>query len=241
MIIGNQLELNMDIKKYLVRENVPEELHEGALACFEESKRISKPLLKYKLFAPFMLFWLIYLTKQIKWEDNVMPAKWWKWDNNISMNGDGWGTLLPDGTCLNFVDQALIDKGEGSLIAYTDERYTADAYYCKGHHPRSKLARWVWLGWRNKASAYAQSLGKDMDLNATYQRWGTHDSDVGKEGTQFHYCDGLWQMRDYKRVFFGKLCVRRNMGFKINNTFVENKPHAMVTWIPFSLRRWEGE
>ncbi len=225
----------MNIKKYLVREGVPEELHDEALTCFARAKQVAKPLLWYKLKAPFVMLWLLFFTKQIDWADDSMPSKWWRYDNNISMNGDGWGTLKANGECLNYPDES-----QGQVIHYGDHRYTGDSYYCKGHHPRSKWARWVWLGWRNKASAYAQVLGEELDLYSEYKRWGTLDSEVNKEGTHFNYCDGLWQMRDYRRVFFGLLCIRRNLGYKVNNAFVEKKSSAMVTWIPFSLRGWKG-
>lgn len=226
----------MDIKKNLIAHGVPEHLHEEALANFALAKERTKPLTKYKLLAPLVMFWLLYLTKKVKWEDNKLPEQYWQYDNNISMNGDGWGTLLKDGTCLNQVDKKIVEAGEGIAIPYFDERYTGDAYYAEGHHPRSKRARYVWMGWRNRASAFAQEQGLPMRLDQPLRRWGTENPQRLNPGSEFLNCDGLWQFREVREVFFKKLTYVRNLGFKINNTFGEQKPHAMVVWIPSSIK-----
>lgn len=231
----------MDIRKHLFKVGVPEELHDEAVSQLESARIKAKPMWIYKLLAPFIVGWLLYFTKQVPWDANKMPERWWKYDNNISINGDGWGTMLNDGSFLNYVDQEVIARGEGVAISYSDPLYNGDTYYCKGYHPRSELARWIWLGWRNRASAFAQSLGDDLDLSAQYDRWGVTDNSTSKEGMYVNHCQGLWQMREHRRVFFGKLCLVRNMGHKINNAFVENKPHAMIVWITFSLKGWNGK
>lgn len=227
----------MDIKKNLIAHGVPEHLHEEALASFALARERVKPVLKYNLTAPIFMFWLLFLTKRVKWEDNKLPEKHWKWDNNMSMNGDGWGTLLKDGTCLNRVNDELVASGEGIAIPYYDERYTGDAYYAEGHHPRSRWARYIWMGWRNRASAYAQAQGMPMRLDESmYKRWGTKDPSRQNLGSEFLTCDGLWQYREVREVFFKKLTYIRNLGFKVNNAFGEQKPHAMAVWIPSSFK-----
>lgn len=226
----------MDIRKYLVQLNVPVVLHEEALESFEQARIKAQPLFKYKLLAPFLIFWLLYCTKQVKWEDDKLPAKWWKYDNNISMNGDGWGMQLSDGSFINYVDKELEATGGAVAMPYTDPRYQGDCYYCKGSKPRSKLARLVWLGIRNKASAYAQSLGSDLDIKQTFTVWGEAKNSRTLPGMFIGTCDGKWQLRQHKKVLFGKFFFIRNLGHKINNAITENKPHAMIVWIPYSIK-----
>ncbi len=228
----------MDLIRYLKIAGVPEELHADALACFARAKKKSTLPMIASLFAPLVIAFLI-LTRQLKWESNDVPKWAWWYGNNISINGDGWGMLYPDGTCVNYVDHDVIGRGEAEALHYGDLRYTGDCYYAEGHHPRSAWARFIWLGFRNRAKAISQARGEFVNLNETPIEWGAVP-DKATEGCSVMYCTGIWQMRFVEKAFFGKLFLRRNLGFKINNAFVEKKDIAMCVWVQFSLKEWHG-
>ena len=225
----------MDFQNYLNDAGVPKEMHEQALACFKRAKKKSVPATIAGLFAPIVIAFLI-LTRQLKWNDNNVPKWAWWYDNNISINGDGWGTLLPDGTCLYYTDHELIAAGKGEAISYSDPRYTGTAYYAKNSHPRSAWARFVWLGFRNRASALAQAQGEAFDPKVTPTVWAK--GDLEKDGEQYKivYSSGLWNFDQRRMVFFGKLKMRRNCGFKIENAIGEGKSVAMCIYYQFAVK-----
>lgn len=225
----------MDFQHYLNDAGVPEEMHAEALACFKRAKKKSVPAQIAGLFAPIVVAFLI-LTRQLKWNDDNVPKWVWWYDNNVSINGDGWGTLLPDGSCLNYTDHELVAAGKGIPLHYGDPRYTGDAYYAKGHHPRSAWARFIWLGFRNRASALAQAQGEAFDPKVTPTVWSK--GDLEKDGEQYKivYSSGLWNFDQRRMVFFGKLKMRRNVGFKIENAIIEGKSVAMCIYYQFAVK-----
>ena len=225
----------MDFKHYLNDAGVPEEMHAEALACFKRAKKKSIPATIAGLFAPLVIGFLI-LTRQLKWSDDKVPKWAWWYDNNVSINGDGWGMLFPDGTCTQPVDMAVVERGEAIALPYFDPRYTGDAYYAKGHHPRSAWARFIWLGFRNRASALAQSQGESFDPKVTPTVWSK--GDLEKDGEQYKivYSGGLWNFDQRRKVFFGKFKMRRNVGFKIENAIGEGKDVAMCIYYQFALK-----
>lgn len=230
----------MNWDKYLNEAGVPLELWDEAKACFEEAKNRNKifesEVGKFAWKACFKMPWLMYCTKQVKWEDNFLPAKYWRYDNNVSMNGDQWGMILPDGTHTGEFSRERVDSGECIAIPYTDPNFKGDCYYAKGHHPRSKFARSIWLGFRNRASKFAQYLGEKADMNEPLVQYGP-DQSRKVEGFNFKRKGKLWQFTRTKKVFFGLFVLVQNIGFKINN--VSHEPGADMasyTYIPFSLK-----
>lgn len=230
----------MDFQFYLDKAGVPEHMHAQALECLKRAKRKAILPAVAGLFAPIVVLFLI-LTRQLKWEDNNVPKWAWWYDNNISINGDGWGMLYPDGRCVNRVDMEVVNRGEAIALHYGDPRYTGDAYYSEGNHPRSWRARWTWLGFRNRASALAMHQGEQIDLKETPQWWGMENPNREVEGYRFMYCTGLWQFYQTRRVFFGKLAMTRNCGFKIGNAFTEQNPTAMCIYYQAAFKPWKGK
>lgn len=212
----------MDYLKYLKAAQVPEELHLQALDSLEASRKLSRKLLPYKLAAPFVVAWLV---QRLPWEAEALPQKWWKFDNEISINGDH-------------------HRGEDGQRAPAPLEDTpeirAACYYAKGHNPRSKWARWVWLGTRNRASEYAESLGPVVDKPGI-RYFGDVKTNNGHEGVVVWEVGGVWQIYSIRRVaIWGRdLCIRRNVGFKISNVFKHDAPRAMAVWIPFSAQGWD--
>ena len=205
----------MDHVKYLRRAGVPANLHEDALHSFAQSRKLSLKVLFTKLTAPIVMAFLVFF---LKWEDEKLPTFFWRYDNEVSMNGDRGPVPLED----------------------TPEA-RALCYYANGSHPRSRWARYVWLGWRNRGSAHAFSLGPVADMSKIRQ-WGDPQTNNGHEGVRVFEMNGYWQVFAIKHISFpGRdLCLRQNVGFKVGNSFLYGAARSMVVNIPFSLQGWDG-
>ena len=177
-------------------------------------------VLPFKMLAPIVMLFVLPFVKK---EADRLPKLFWFWDNNISINGDGWGKN-PDGT----------------WVPYGHESYTGDAYYAKGHHPRSFWARYVWLGWRNRASKLAEKLGIVVtpELNADRQKWGTEGVNR-KAGPTAVRGWSLFRMGSHYQLYAVydlafTLCFRFNWGFKVWGAD-NREPQAMVVNIAGSI------
>lgn len=177
----------------------------------------------------------------VKWEDDKLPDWLWKWDNNISINGDAWGMILADGTHTYKYDRKQVDEFGGTLkaIKYDDPAYKGTAYYAKRFHPRSRIARYVWLGWRNKASAYAMYLGEHVNHAEEVEKFGITPT-KGFHTVQFLRSGDVWQLRVQQPILWGKFDLGYNNGFKINNVTAD-KPKASATWGVTCRRIKKGE
>ena len=177
-------------------------------------------MLPFGMLAPIVMLFVLPFVKK---EADRLPKLFWFWDNNISINGDGWGKN-PDGT----------------WVPYGHESYTGDAYYAKGHHPRSFWARYVWLGWRNRASKLAEKLGIVVtpELNADRQKWGTEGVNR-KAGPTAVRGWSLFRMGSHYQLYAVydlafTLCFRVNWGFKVWGSPL-SEPQAMVVNIAGSI------
>lgn len=116
-----------------------------------------------------------------------------------------------------------------------------EAYYAPGHHVRSRWARFVWLGLRNRASALSIRLGHAYQPGEydDAECWG--DPAVGRDraGWTLNRRAGVYQLYAVKRM--GRMCTRTNVGHKIWNGPGDQRPVAMVVNITCSLISWTGE
>jgi len=152
-----------------------------------------------------------------------LPEQYLTYDNEVSINGD----LRP---------WVLNEEGIGiPLPCPLDDSGIQYCYYAKGHHPRSKWARWKWLGIRNRASMAAFLLGpvKSSDIEI----FGDIATDKGHEGVVVFRMGIHWQIYSCKK--FGPFVIRRNVGVKIKNVLQSVAKRAMVVNIPWSLLRWK--
>jgi hypothetical protein len=151
---------------------------------------------------------------QTKREDEHLPrwARWW--DNDVSINGD-WPQ-------------------------YLDPAYAGDTYYAPGHHPRSFWARYVWLGWRNRASWLSQRLGHRWKVAEYHdaQSWGDPLTGGDHEGWAVHRRGRVYQLYAIKRL--GRLNLRINWGHKVWAGAGDGRPVANIVNITFSLKRAKG-
>ena len=213
----------MNLLKYLQAAGVPETLQAEALASLQRAEEIASHVAPYKWSAPLVMAWVV---PRLAWDAEALPARYAKWDNDISINGDPWPwAQRADGTWYRHAP--LEDTPEAR----------AQCYWAEGHHPRSRWARYVWLGWRNKASKLAKDLG--APIGAPIAFWG--DENVGRThpGVCVYRMGDHWQIMAVER--HGPVIVRRNVGWKINNVRDNQHTVANITWLPWSLLKWKGD
>lgn len=212
----------MNLLKYLQRAGVPETLQPEALASLQRAEEIASRVAPYKWTAPLLMAWVV---PRLAWDAEALPARYAKWDNDISINGDPW---------------PWAQRADGSWYRHAPLEDTPEAraqcYWAEGHHPRSRWARYVWLGWRNKASKLAKDLG--APIGAPIAFWG--DEKVGRahSGVCVYRMGDHWQIMVVER--HGPVIVRRNVGWKINNVLHNQHTVANITWLPWSLLKWKG-
>ncbi|ACV50118.1 hypothetical protein [Delftia phage PhiW-14] len=235
-----------NLREATLDAGVPQSRIDEAMANFDLAKKIHKGMDWIGLWAPFVMLWVCWggypakvdgkwrWKRVTNWEDNKLPERWWKYDNNVSMNGDGWGMILSDGTHTSRFSREEVDSGQTIPIPYTDPAYKGDSYYCKGHHPRSRLARYVWMGLRNRGSLYALEMGHSLDPFKPLEQWGVLNQGKEIDGVKVICCDGVWQLTETKKR--GWIEINRNVGFKVNNARTGNVTKAAVTWSPFYFR-----
>lgn len=141
---------------------------------------------------------------------NQLPAWCRAWDNDVSINGD---------------------KPE-----YWDPAYTGVTYYANAH-PRSFWARWVWLGWRNRASWLALRLGYTYTGTETRELWGDADTSRSHAGWVLYRCGPIYQVYATRKV--GPICLRANWGRKVWGT-PDGRKTAMVVAITLTAVSWQG-
>lgn len=171
-------------------------------------------VLPFEVLAPIVMLFVLPFVKK---EADRLPKLFWFWGNNVSINGDGWARKLEDGTW-----ETVRVMGVENCIPYTNPGYTGDAYYAKGHHPRSFWARYIWLGWRNRASKFAESMGVPFDDNDRQQWYGRgqtqgpnrESGDRAVRGWALYRSGSHYQFYSVYQAF-GSICCRTNWGFKV--------------------------
>lgn len=230
----------MTMRGRLKQAGVPEDLHDEALKSLAMGRNRAIPVAIVGLFAPIVMFLALYVFRVVSPKDNALP-KWLSWyDNNVSINGDGWGTRYADGSFANFYDEAAIATAGAVAMSYSDPNYGGDAYYAKDSHPRSQTARFIWLGIRNRASKMAMDRGAVIDSNDKRDIWGEPNPGRSKPGVFAMRQSGYWQVKGASTVFFGLLSMNFNYGFKINNVDSEPGSKAMCIWYPFAFKSAKG-
>lgn len=212
----------MNLIKFLTKAGVPESLHKQALAGLQEARARARKLRPYKWSAPLVM---AFVVPFLRWDAEKLPRLFSRWDNDVSLNGDPWGwAQAADGTW--YRPAPLEDTPEAR----------DKCYWAKGHHPRSRWARYVWLGWRNRASLYAAQLG----VPATSDAIVTHgDPTISKSraGAVAYQFGPYWQIMAVTKV--GPFAIRRNVGYKLNNVLHNQHTIANVTWIGWSAPLWK--
>lgn len=213
----------MNYKEFLTAAGVPPELHPEALASLKRAREQSKKVVPYKRWAPLVMAWVV---PRLPWEAENLPERYAKWDNDVSINGDPW-PWAQDSSGRWYRHCPLEDTPE----------VRAKCYWAKGHHPRSRWARYIWLGWRNRATKMSESLGVPATPDKI-QMWGDPQTSKSHEGVKVYRMGDVWQIMSVTK--FGPFAIRRNVGWKLNNVLENGHTIANITWIPFSFPLWKG-
>lgn len=187
----------------------------------------------YDLSAPIVMLLVLPFVKR---EANQLPKLFSAWDNNVSLNGDGYGWQDPETG--EWFDIRVKPAPAGvPLVSHSDPAYGGDCYYARGHHPRSFWARYVWVGLRNRASMLSVKLGRDVTArpvvvsgDPTIHRHGPYGYFVLRHGDTFHY----------KSIrTFGSFALIRSYGYKLEIPFKSPKGvgRAAAVAIGRSLKR----
>lgn len=201
---------------FVLSRRLPLQLRCQAVVSLFKGGMVSLLVLIPDLLAPLVVPVALLFTKR---EDNQLPWLFRWWDNDKSINGD-W----PE---------------------YQDPNYQGTTYYAN-YPPRSFMARYIWLGLRNRASYLALILGHQWTAEEAaqpHQVWGTR-SEEGKstEGWALLCKAGVYQLYrvSYLGQFLGHVwCLRTNYGHKIG--FAEDgSDRAMVVGLSASILGWQG-
>ena len=191
---------------------LPVDLHHKVRAslCFIKVAGLHAVNLPIGMLAPIVVPVALLFTK---WEDNRLPRLFWMWDNDVSINGD---------------------RQEDWSLDFKD-----DAYYAKAP-PRSFWARYVWLGWRNRASAFAEYLGykyKEGEFANRLVFGNPHTSRTwyDGEGWVLNVAGPAYQFMLIKHIS-KTLCIRVHWGNK-----VFDRARAPIVAISFSVLTWRVE
>ena len=219
--------------------DVPVHLKADILDCLDAAAAADRQTWPYDLSAPIVMLLVLPFVKR---EADRLPKAFAKWDNNVSLNGDGEavfidGKFLTAGHGITWEDyNAALARG-AYRYTYDDPLYHGDAYYAKGHRPRSFWARYVWVGLRNRASMLSVKLGRDVTArpvvvsgDPTIHRHGPYGHFVLRHGDTFHY----------KSIrAFGPFALTRSYGYKLEIPFksAEGTGRAAAVAIGRSLKR----
>jgi hypothetical protein len=219
--------------------DVPAHIKADLLDCIDAAQDADRKTWLYDLSAPIVMLLVLPFVKR---EADRLPRLFSAWDNNVSLNGDG-EAVLRDGKWLTAGHDISWEEFNAAVAAgerrytYDDPDYTGDAYYARGHHPRSFWARYVWVGLRNRASMLSVKLGRDVTArpvvvsgDPTIHRHGPYGHCVLRHGDTFHY----------KSIrAFGPFALTRSYGYKLG--IVRNSPsgtgRAAAVAIGRSLKR----
>ena len=216
------------------RIGLPTDVETAAIACFDDARKRQRKTWWYDASAPLVTLIALMFTPR---SADRLPEWASRWDNNVSLNGDGHGWQDPETG--EWFDIRVKPAPEGvPLVSHSDPAYGGDCYYARGHHPRSFWARWVWVGWRNRASKMSKDLGEYVDARPTvYFAEPAELANRSRDGYYLLHHNNLYQWRQYERR--GPIVVMRNLGYKLE--IVRNSPsgtgRAAAVAIGISFKR----
>lgn len=201
----------------------------AANASLEAGMKATKGLWIYSISAPIVVpIALLGCT----WESERLPKWARKWDNNVNLNGDNGDWINETGDGKTFViKMPLEDTPEVRERCYWGWGPLEGKI-----HPRSFIARWIWIGFRNRGKqAYVDRgifISEDAKLVTTgvAGKRGSHDGDVVRE------MDGVWHYHSIKQKwkFF---CVTEQRGWKVQNVDAVNRVAIPVSYK--AIRQWK--
>ena len=210
--------------------DVPLHLKADALLCFDQAAAADQKTALYDVTAPLVMLLVLPFVKR---GADRLPRAFRRWDNNVSINGDG-EAVLRGGQWINLRDIGWTPEPGERVYTYDDPAYNGDAYYAKGHHPRSFWARWVWVGWRNRASKMSLEMGEYVGERPIV---GFADpaelAGRSRDGYYLLRHGNLYQWRQYERR--GPIVLTRNLGFKLEHVMYSASGQGMASAVAIGV------
>ena len=203
--------------------DVPGHLKPAILDCMDQAEDADKATWPYDLTAPLVMLVALAFTKR---DADRLPRLFRKWDNNVSLNGDGHGWRDAEGNWHHGRDGAVPPPGT-IMLSYSDPAYAGDAYYAEGHHPRSYWARYIWVGLRNRASQLSVDKGRDVAARPICISGSADISRTRpghfllKQGDTYHY-------KSFRNI--GPFCLIRSYGYKLE--YALHRPEGQYGRVP---------
>jgi len=203
--------------------DVPGHLKPAIIDCMDQAEDADKATWPYDLTAPLVMLVALAFTKR---DADRLPRLFRKWDNNVSLNGDGHGWRDAEGNWHHGRDGAVPPPGT-IMLSYSDPAYAGDAYYAEGHHPRSYWARYIWVGLRNRASQLSVDKGRDVAARPTCISGSADISRTRpghfllKQGDTYHY-------KSFRNI--GPFCLIRSYGYKLE--YALHRPEGQYGRVP---------
>jgi hypothetical protein len=217
---------------------LPADIEAAALACFDKARALNRKTWWADATAPVVTFIALLFTPR---DADRLPAWASRWDNNVSLNGDGEainlsGEWLTAGKDISWPDFNAANAAGAHVYRYDDDLYAGDAYYCRGHHPRSFLARWVWVGWRNRASKLSLDLGVEIHERPEVIA-GDPDASRSKPGYRVLRQGAHYQYQCFRRV--GPFTLIRSYGAKLDHARNRDPDeHGSFGRVPYTAIGW---
>lgn len=210
--------------------DVPAHIKSDLIDCIDAAEDADRKTWPYDLSAPLVMLLVLPFVPR---SADHLPTWARNWDNDVSMNGDGWGWQDSDGT---WYDTRIKPAPDGApLVRHSDPAYGGDCYYAKGHHPRSFWARYIWLGWRNRASLMSLELGEPVTErpvlisgSMAIHRGGPYGHFLLKHEDCYHYKS--------IRLWHGWALIR-SYGYKLEIAYHMGRDTAAAVAIGRSLKR----
>lgn len=122
-----------------------------------------------------------------------------------------------------------------------DQPEGAETYYAPGHDRRSFIARYIWIGFRNRASKLAYNMGHEYQPGEydDSEDWGDPKTGRDHEGWALNRRGPVYQLYYIKKLG-DKFCFRMNYGFKVWAGEGDKRPTAMVVNITASVLSFKG-
>lgn len=213
---------------------LPADVQASAVACFDRARAIDRSVRPYASLAPVVVPVALLFTPR---SANALPSWARRWDNNVSINGDSSGWQRGDGTWVQARDEW---NSSATLVSYDDPAYGGDAYYCRGHHPRSWLARWVWVGWRNRCSTLSRDRGVPVRRCDVVNLVGEQNLSTSQMGAFVARAGDAYHYKEHSKL--GPFVFIRSLGFKLGAPDAGDTAtrQAAAVCIPIALKRFKG-
>lgn len=233
-----------ELEKRILELGLPDDTRDKAIRCFKEALNKDREASFYDASAPVvMLFVLPFISRKAQ----KLPDWLSKFDNDVSINGDSGIVKLGGGRYIHWRDK---DKHPEINIEgfphsnYRDDDYEGDCYYARGFHPHGFVARYIWLGFRNRASKASQDLGIKVD-GEIHVIAGSPEHSQEQEGFCLRRYQDYFQYDCHTKVkMFGRYWAKRmNIGYKLGiaQAFPDKDKLVMPVAILWSLKKWKGD